>query len=109
MDSSGTKYADVILPLPLEGFFTYLVPREMENDIVVGGRVVVQFGAKRFYSALVHSIHYQCPEGYEIKNIESLLDREAVVPTACFALWDWIAGYSIVLLGRCTRPLCLQD
>ena len=100
MDSSGTKYADVILPLPLEGFFTYLVPREMENDIVVGGRVVVQFGAKRFYSALVHSIHYQCPEGYEIKNIESLLDREAVVPTACFALWDWIAGYYHCSIGE---------
>ena len=35
------KYVDVILPLPLEGLFTYGIPEEMMDRIAVGQRVLV--------------------------------------------------------------------
>ena len=55
------QYADVILPLPMEGCFTYMIPEELSGKVAPGMRVVVQFGAKKFYSALVRSVHDNKP------------------------------------------------
>ena len=68
-----TLFVDVLLPLHLPGTYTYRVPSEYNNVIGVGQRVVVQFGAKRLYSALVRRIHDQVPE-YRTKYILSILD-----------------------------------
>ena len=40
------RFADVILPLPILGSFTYLIPDMIEEQIEVGSRVLVQFGKK---------------------------------------------------------------
>lgn len=42
------KYADIILPLSLDGTFTYLIPDEIQSTIQVGMRVLVNFGSKKF-------------------------------------------------------------
>ncbi len=100
MENPGEKYVDVILPLPVDGYFTYSVPEEMTDTIEPGTRVVVQFGAKKLYSALVRRVHKQKPEGYETKPIEALLDSEPVVPESCFDLWEWMAGYYHCPIGE---------
>ena len=41
------KYADIILPLSLDGTFTYLIPDEIQSTIQVGMRVLVNFGSKK--------------------------------------------------------------
>lgn len=46
-----TLFADVILPLPLPKLYTYRVPYEMNDEVVIGGRVIVQFGAKKRLAA----------------------------------------------------------
>lgn len=46
-------YADILIPLALPGTFTYSVPQEMADRLLVGCRVVVQFGAKRYYTGIV--------------------------------------------------------
>ncbi len=46
-------FADVLLPLPLPGYFTYSVPEELTAGLTAGKRVVVQFGKKKVYTALV--------------------------------------------------------
>ena len=51
---SSTKYIDVILPLPVEGVFTYST--ELDG-LLVGQRVIVQFGSRKLYTAVVKSIH----------------------------------------------------
>ena len=40
-------YAQVIIPKPLDGTFTYLVPDEMASKARPGHRVLVPFGGKR--------------------------------------------------------------
>ncbi|NLF42805.1 MAG: hypothetical protein GX587_08925, partial [Bacteroidales bacterium] len=50
-------FADILLPLPLPGMFTYLVPEDMSRNIKTGIRVIVQFGSKKVYSGLVKNIH----------------------------------------------------
>ena len=100
MSDAIENYADVILPLPLEGCFTYLVPEELNSRITSGMRVVVQFGVKKFYSALVRRVHNDKPENVSAKLIESVLDEQPILSETCFLLWEWIADYYQCSLGE---------
>ena len=50
---ASTLYAQVIVPLPMENTFTYRVPATLADSISQGSRVIIQFGAKRFYTGIV--------------------------------------------------------
>ena len=94
-------YADVILPLPLNQKFTYRVPLAFQPKMKTGIRVIVQFGQRKFLSALVHRIHDQRPTGdYEIKDIEAILDEEPVVDRRQIEVWEWMAEYYCCSLGE---------
>src|SRR5512133_343025 len=100
MNPIPVQYADVILPLPVTGYFTYNVPEELSGQVVAGTRVIVQFGVKKFYSALVYEIHDRKPEGYNTKPIEYVIDTTPIIPVACFSFWEWIAGYYHCTIGE---------
>lgn len=93
-----TYYADVILPLHLHDTYTYRVPEEYNDDIKVGQRVVVQFGSKRLYSAVVRRLHEQVPN-YSVKYILAILDAEPIVGERTFRFWEWIAEYYMAYIG----------
>jgi primosomal protein N' (replication factor Y) len=92
-------FADVILPLPLKNVFTYEVPEDF-HDLKVGMRVIVQFGQKKFYTALVYAIHNTPPSNYTAKQIQEVLDSQAIVSEAQFKLWDWMSEYYCCSLGE---------
>ena len=46
MELSPKKYALVAMNLPVEGFFTYEIPLELEDSIVPGMRVLAPFGRR---------------------------------------------------------------
>lgn len=88
-----TLFAEVLLPLPLPGTFTYRIPLELNNAVETGRRVVVQFGRKKIYTGLVRDIHQKIPEKYVPKYILSVLDKAPVVNPRQFKFWYWIADY----------------
>jgi primosomal protein N' (replication factor Y) len=88
-----TLFADVILPLPVPGLFTYRVPYEMNNLIALWKRVVVQFGKKKIYTAVVVHIHENPPKNYTVKYILSILDQTPVMNSIQFSFWQWISSY----------------
>lgn len=90
-------YADLILPVPLEGLFTYAVPEGMALE--AGMRVVVGFGRSKTYVGLVARIHDRQPQGYEVKPIRQLLDKSSVVTDRQLKLWHWIADYYLSPIG----------
>lgn len=92
-------YADVILPLPLPGLFTYAIPLEMQSKIGIGFRVIVPFGSRKHYTAIVAHIHRKKPVNMEIKPIHSLVDSHAAVNEQQLKLWEWIAFYYMSPLG----------
>ena len=94
------RFAEVILPLPLPGTFTYSVPQELKGDIAVGCRVTVPLGKKKHYTALVAEIHEREPQDYTVKPISELLDKEPVVTAQQFELWNWISRYYLCSLGE---------
>ncbi len=93
-------YADVILPVPLNGFFTYAVPFAMQMGIARGCRVLVPFGRGKHYVGMVARLHDEKPLGYEVKEIEQLLDREPILLPSQFKLWEWIADYYMSPIGE---------
>ena len=93
------KYVDVIVPLPIASQYTYSLPEEWEESVQEGCRVVVSFGRKKFYTAIVTKVHYAAPEGYETKDIEEVLDASPVLLPRQFQFWEWLASYYLCTLG----------
>ena len=94
-----SKYAEVILPLPLPGTFTYSIPEELEGTILPGCRVTVPFGKKITYTALVESLHDVTDCEHEIRPIKELLDELPIVLNKQIRLWEWISKYYLCSLG----------
>ena len=94
-----SSYADVILPLPLDNAYTYALPEQIAHLTQVGSRVIVPFGARKFYSAVVVRIHGEKPE-YAVKDVLELLDERPAVLPAQMKLWRWIADYYLCTLGE---------
>ena len=93
------QYAEVILPLPLNATFTYRIPEDMVQRIKVGQRVIVQFGSKKFYTGIIESIAPIAPEGYEVKDIVSILDDFSITKHPQLKLWHWISEYYLCSIG----------
>lgn len=93
------KYVDVILPLPLPRSFTYSLSEDGMEDIQPGCRVVVPFGRKKYYTAIVCNVHYCPPEGYEVKEITTVLDTSPVLLPFQFKFWEWLADYYLCTQG----------
>lgn len=99
MPSKARLYAEVILPLPLFGTFTYSIPTTLEEKAAVGHRVIVPFGRKKYYTGIIESITPVAPEGFEVKDISSVLDPWPVVKHPQLKLWEWIAEYYLCTAG----------
>lgn len=92
-------FADVILPLPLANHYTYLIPEDLESKVKEGCRVIVPFGKKKFYSAIVIRLHEQRPEGYEIKEVSEVLDSHPILLPGQLDFWRWVSSYYLCTLG----------
>ena len=90
-------YADLILPVPLPGLFTYAVPEGM--NVRVGVRVLVTFGRSKTYIGIVAKVHDVKPEGYQVKPITQVVDEEPIVTERQLQLWNWISDYYLSPIG----------
>jgi primosomal protein N' (replication factor Y) len=94
------RYVDVILPLPLEGFFTYAVPERLAEKVKRGVRVLVPLGKSKRYVGLAVEVHDRKPDFAQIKEVMEVLDAEPVVREEQFRLWQWIADYYLSPIGE---------
>lgn len=93
------KFVDVILPLPLHGCFTYSLSEEIAEEVQIGCRVVVPFGRKKYYTAIVRNIHNAAPTAYEVKEVTALLDVHPILLAEQFKFWEWLADYYLCTQG----------
>ena len=82
-------FVDVLLPLALPQLYTYRVPQRWNDYVIAGGRVTVQFGKSKLYSALVMRVHETAPK-YTAKYIEDILDAEPILLDEQLKLWEWM-------------------
>ena len=112
-------FVDVILPVPLDGFFTYSVPTPLAEQVKAGVRVLVPFGRSKTYVGIVSAIHGDCPlceqgaqrpdyrgtvpcvsPSIRYKDILQVLDASPILLDSQFRLWQWIADYYMSPIGE---------
>lgn len=93
-------FADIILPLPLDGVFTYSVPQSLEGQVIRGVRVLVPLGRNKTYVGIISEVHDKKPEGYQTKDILQVLDSCPILLDAQLHLWQWIADYYMAPIGE---------
>lgn len=91
-------YVDVILPLPLEGTFTYSLPDTLAPQVRMGVRVVVPLGRSKTYTAMAVRTHGDKPE-FDTRDIIQVVDDSPVLPERQLRLWQWISTYYMCALG----------
>ncbi|PLX02422.1 MAG: primosomal protein N' [Marinilabiliales bacterium] len=94
-----TLFADILLPLPVKGTFTYRIPYGLNEFVEEGQRVAVQFGRKKIYSGLIKKLHTNVPD-YTPKYILHLIDEKAVTIQIQFEFWNWMSSYYLCAEGE---------
>jgi primosomal protein N' (replication factor Y) len=95
-----TLFVEVILPLAIAKNYTYRVPYELNNNVAIGKRVVVQFGKSKLYTAIIAGIGKQASEKYEAKYLVEILDDKPVVTHEQLHFWYWLADYYMCNVGE---------
>lgn len=99
LDNRLTLFVEVLLPLNLQNTFTYRVPHELNEEIIVGKRVSVPFGRNKVMAGIIYSIGEKPPTAYQAKYIVDVLDSEAIVLESQLSFWTWISKYYMTSLG----------
>ena len=92
------KYVEVILPLPLDGTFTYAVGDVWSSKIKPGVRLLVPLGKSKRYIAVAVCMTDQKPD-FDVKEIVAVLDDNPVILPNQLKLWHWISNYYLSSLG----------
>ena len=93
------SYADIILPVPLDGTFTYSIPPQLQGQLRPGMRVLVPFGRSKSYVGIVARLHDVEPEGYTVKPLAQLMDSTPILLESQLRLWQWISDYYMAPIG----------
>jgi len=88
-----TLFVEVVLPLSLAKNYTYRVPFDLNHQVEIGKRVVVQFGKHKIYTALIKAITKIPPTVYEAKYIIDVIDAEPVITPTQLKFWEWMTQY----------------
>ena len=92
------RYVDVILPLPLDGLFTYALPDALGGGAVPGVRVLVPLGRSKTYTGVVVRLHDSKPD-FTTRDVMQVLDERPVLLPEQLRLWQWVADYYMSPLG----------
>lgn len=93
------RFVDVILPLPLEGMFTYAVPDSLASEVRKGVRLLVPLGKSKRYVAVAVDVHERKP-AFAVKPILEVLDDQPMVTEKQLSLWKWISDYYLSPIGE---------
>ena len=92
------NYVDVLLPVPLDGLFTYSVPPEMEASAERGRRVLVPFGRNKTHVGIIMKVHADKPK-FAVKPVKLIMDDAPIVTDFQLELWRWLSDYYMCAPG----------
>ena len=92
------RYVEVILPLPLDGVFTYSLPDSMTDRLQAGMRVLVPLGRSKHYTGIALRMHDVKPD-FEVKEVIAVMDERPLLLPVQLKLWRWMAEYYMAPLG----------
>ena len=91
---------EVVLPLPIDKTFYYSLSPNEFNNISIGFRVVVSFGKKKLYTAIVVNKFLNKIFDYNLKDIEYIVDSKPCINENQIKLFNWISNYYMCPIGK---------
>jgi len=91
-------YANVVLGLPIDGPFDYLVPADLENKITVGARVRVNFRSKKEIAYVVGLNNKTKIK--KLKEVAALIDQSPILDQDMLLLTERLARYYCCSRGQ---------
>ena len=95
-----TNSIEVVLPLPIDKTFNYAVSKDEFSNIYKGSRVVVSFGKKKLYTAVVINKISSKNYEYELKEIEFIIDDQPCLNQNQIEFFNWISAYYLCPIGK---------
>ncbi len=94
------RYAELLLQLPYEASYSYIVPEGMEEEASFGKRAIVPFGRRRMTGFII-SVSDERPKGdYELKAIERILDKDPVFDGHLLDIARWMRSMYFTPTGQ---------
>ena len=91
-------FAEVSLPISSFQTFTYSIPENLKQSLLVGSRVKVPLGARKVSGIVVSLIEESSFAG----NLKSIIDVDDSTPVLSKNLWklvNWISHYYVTPIG----------
>ncbi len=93
-------FVDVLIPRHISvQVFTYYLPEHMQGKVAPGQRVLVPFGNKRRFTAVVVKVHQIRPDYGQIKPVEEVIDEQPLFSATTLKLWSWLSAYYLCWTG----------
>ena len=93
-------FAEIIIQLALPKNYTWSIPTDLQEQVMVGMRVEVILGANKRYAGIVKKIIKETNIGFKTKSILGILDDAPIVYPEQIALWEWMAKYYMCTEGE---------
>lgn len=89
---------DIILPLAIQGTYTYSVPEDMQNPLI-GQRVLVPLGNRQAVGIVLGEHTEPMDSKIRVREIIAALDPDPIITTEQITLWQWVADYYMCPIG----------
>ena len=93
------RLVDIILPLAIADVYTYLIPEAMPYP-QIGMRVLVPLGKKHIVGIVYRQHEGEIPSHIRVREVEQVLDEQAIVTAEQLRLWEWLSQYYMCTLGE---------
>ena len=97
------QYAELIVPLRLDAYFTYKVPVKLQSVLTVGARVWVFLGHRLVVGWLWK---YPAPPPVQVaREILAVIDEKPLLTAPVRHIYEWISTYYMLSLGSLLRTV----
>ena len=91
---------EVVIPIPLSQTFDYIVSKLEFENLNIGARIIVSFGQKKLYTAVVVDKYINKKYDFNLKQIEFIIDDAPCVSIEQIVLFKWISDYYLCPIGK---------
>jgi primosomal protein N' (replication factor Y) len=86
-------YAEVILSLPLDQSFSYLIPQSYQKKAKIGSRVLVPLGQRMLTGFIIRLGKRRVSPEFKLKEIAEVLDEEPVFSSSFLSFTQKLSDY----------------
>lgn len=92
-------FAEISIPVSIKDSFSYIIPKNLKDEIGIGYRVMVPFN-KKIYTGIVLDICNEKEVDFELKNILKVIDKKPIISSNQILFYKWLSTYYMSSIGE---------